>query len=182
MVKQGLGLDLTELRLGPPGGAQVEKNEKKRRVSGGEMKNDEVAVGWPPVCSYRRKKCFNGGRGETRKAKANHHYVKVSADGAPFLRKIDLSNHKGYCDLAMALGKLFGCHGIEKALRDEGDSSEYVAIYEDKDGDWMLVEDDVPWQMFSESCRRLRIMKRSGAKGKALAFAKGASKDGYIWI
>ncbi|BAS86322.1 Os03g0742900, partial [Oryza sativa Japonica Group] len=33
-------------------------------------------------------------------------------------------------------------------------------------GDWMLVG-DVPWQMFVESCKRLRIMKGSEAIGLA---------------
>jgi auxin-responsive protein IAA len=43
---------------------------------------------------------------------------------------------------------------------------EYVLTYEDKDGDWMLVG-DVPWEMFTDSCRRLRIMKGSDAIGLA---------------
>ncbi|EFH48472.1 hypothetical protein ARALYDRAFT_351649 [Arabidopsis lyrata subsp. lyrata] len=34
----------------------------------------------------------------------------------------------------------------------------FVPTYEDKDGDWMLVG-DVPWDMFSSSCKRLGIMK-----------------------
>ena len=37
---------------------------------------------------------------------------RVSMDGAPFLRKIDLGLHKGYSDLALALDKLFGCYGM----------------------------------------------------------------------
>ncbi|KAL7180136.1 hypothetical protein ACSBR1_043368 [Camellia fascicularis] len=143
MEKGGLGVEImTELRLGLPGDTNtnyaVEKNEKKRVFSEIdhklESKNDQV-VGWPPVCSYRRKNSFKSG-GEKAKM-----YVKVSMDGAPFLRKIDLSSHKGYDDLAMALEKLFG---IGEQLRDE-ESSEYVPIYEDKDGDWMLVG-DVPWE------------------------------------
>ncbi|GFZ04135.1 indole-3-acetic acid inducible 19 [Actinidia rufa] len=136
-------------------------------------KKRNQVVGWPPVCSYRRKNSFNGG--EVTKI-----YVKVSMDGAPFLRKIDLGTHKGYDDLAVALEKLFGCYGIGEALKDE-DSSEFVPIYEDKDGDWMLVG-DVPWEMFTESCKRLRIMKRSEAKTievlQAKNFLKEASKGG----
>ncbi|CAL9232076.1 unnamed protein product [Arabidopsis halleri] len=38
----------------------------------------------------------------------------------------------------------------------------FVPTYEDKDGDWMLVG-DVPWDMFSSSCKRPRIMKGSDA-------------------
>ncbi|CAH8267171.1 unnamed protein product [Arabidopsis lyrata] len=38
----------------------------------------------------------------------------------------------------------------------------FVPTYEDKDRDWMLVG-DVPWDMFSSLCKRLRIMKGSDA-------------------
>ncbi|KAH0463341.1 hypothetical protein IEQ34_007923 [Dendrobium chrysotoxum] len=37
-------------------------------------------------------------------------------------------------------------------------SSEFSLIYEDEDGDWMLVG-DVPWGMFLRTAKRLRIMK-----------------------
>uniref|UniRef100_A0A803NZZ3 Auxin-responsive protein n=2 Tax=Cannabis sativa TaxID=3483 RepID=A0A803NZZ3_CANSA len=90
-------------------------------------------------------------------------------DGAPFLRKLDLStmhNKGGYSHLALALENLFGCFGIGEGLKD-GESCEFVPIYEDKDGDWMLVG-DVPWEMFVESCKRLRIMKKSDAMGFGL--------------
>ncbi|KAK4413889.1 Auxin-induced protein 22C [Sesamum alatum] len=173
MEKNGLGSLETELRLGlPGGGGEVEiKNEKKRGFSdcygGGENKNQ--VVGWPPVAAYRRKNVFNGGK----------MYVKVSMDGAPFLRKVDLSMHKGYSELVKALEELFGCYGIGEALKDEEDKCEYVPIYEDKDGDWMLLG-DVPWQMFTESCKRLRIMKRADANGMGLHakdLLKGLSKE-----
>uniref|UniRef100_A0A5B7BA76 Auxin-responsive protein n=1 Tax=Davidia involucrata TaxID=16924 RepID=A0A5B7BA76_DAVIN len=191
MAKEGLGLEITELRLGLPGGVpsfSTEKNEKKRVFSDiagdgnrftGDHKTERKnqVVGWPPVCSYRKKKStmING----LEEATTKKYYVKVSMDGAPFLRKIDLSTHRGYADLAVALEKLFGCFGIDEALKD-ADSSEFVPIYEDKDGDWMLVG-DVPWEMFTESCKRLRIMKRSDAKGirlHAKSSIKGTLKDG----
>ncbi|TQD99607.1 hypothetical protein C1H46_014743 [Malus baccata] len=41
---------------------------------------------------------------------------------------------------------------------------QYVLTYEDKYGDWMLVG-DVPWKMFIESCKRIRLMKSSDAVG-----------------
>ncbi|KAG8388316.1 hypothetical protein BUALT_Bualt02G0112900 [Buddleja alternifolia] len=185
----------TELKLGLPGssgggcGGEVEKSVKKRLfsdISGGggevEIKNEKKrvfssvfsgeeeevvenkneVVGWPPVCAYRRR---NGGK----------MYVKVSMDGAPFLRKINLCMHKGYFDLVKALEQLFG---IEEALKEE-ENCEYVPIYEDKDGDWMLLG-DVPWKMFIDSCKRLRIMKRSDANGVGLHakdLLKGLSKE-----
>ncbi|KAI3996180.1 hypothetical protein MKX01_022674 [Papaver californicum] len=80
-------------------------------------------------------------------------YVKVSMDGAPYLRKVDLNIHKEYSDLAHVFDNLFGCFNSD---------SEYISIYEDKDGDWMLVG-DVPYKNFIESCKRIRIMKRSYA-------------------
>ncbi|VAI27428.1 unnamed protein product [Triticum turgidum subsp. durum] len=60
-----------------------------------------------------------------------------------------------------------GMNGMnESKLMDLLNGSEYVPTYEDKDGDWMLVG-DVPWEMFVESCKRLRIMKGSEAIGLA---------------
>ncbi|KDP37177.1 hypothetical protein JCGZ_06233 [Jatropha curcas] len=183
MATEGLGLEITELRLGLPGAAVetaategfINKNEKKRvfsQVSGDKGSSTTVdrkmiptksqVVGWPPVCSYRKKNSFN----EKERVENSKMYVKVSMDGAPFLRKIDLGIHKEYSDLIVALEKLFGCFDIGKALKD-ADSSDYVPIYEDKDGDWMLLG-DVPWEMFIESCKRLRIMKSSEAKGFGL--------------
>lgn len=115
MAKEGLelGLEITELRLGLPGGTSTNgmiKNEKKRvfsDIDSADQKDDpskNQVVGWPPVCSYRRKNSFND--------KDSKMYVKVSMDGAPFLRKIDLSNQKGYEDLTIAFEMLFGCYGI----------------------------------------------------------------------
>ncbi|XP_075480166.1 auxin-induced protein AUX22-like isoform X1 [Primulina tabacum] len=171
----GLGMVLeTELRLGLPGGGELGeiKNEKKRVFSelssdrGDREENKNPVVGWPPVCTYRRKNSFT----EMKM------YVKVSMDGAPFLRKIDLSLHKAYCDLVMALDKLFGSFDNVGEGSKDSDNCKYVPIYEDKDGDWMLVG-DVSWEMFIESCKRLRIMKRSDAKLQAKDLLKGLSKD-----
>ncbi|XP_043725185.1 auxin-induced protein 22A-like isoform X2 [Telopea speciosissima] len=190
MAKQGLELEITELRLGLPGDnchSSRDKNEIKKRVfseisvdddqnssssSGGDRRknqnnnnnnNKTQVVGWPPVCSYRKKN--NAAEAETTKL-----YVKVSMDGAPFLRKIDLKTHKGYSDLAVGFEELFRSYGIGGMWKDS-ESSEYIPIYEDKDGDWMLVG-DVPWEMFTESCKRLRIMKRSDAKGFGILQSK----------
>nr|AXS76514.1 IAA19 [Betula platyphylla] len=151
MAKEGLGHELTELRLGPP---IADKNDKKRVFSeisdgakstadGRKLQTKTQAVmGWPPVCSYRKRNSFYEKDDCLGRSKI---YVKVSMDGVPVLRKIDLGMHKGYSDLAVALEKLFDCFGGigDEALKD-ADSSEQVPIYEDKDGDWMLVG-DVPW-------------------------------------
>ncbi|KAK8608440.1 hypothetical protein V6N13_023864 [Hibiscus sabdariffa] len=110
------------------------------------------AVGWPPVRSFRKNTmASNLAKNSNEAAGGGCHYVKVSMDGAPYLRNVDLKTCRNYMELSSALEKLFTI-------------SEYVATYEDKEGDWMLVG-DVPWQMFSDSCRRIRIMRGSSSKG-----------------
>ncbi|XP_061339051.1 auxin-responsive protein IAA14-like isoform X1 [Gastrolobium bilobum] len=139
-------------------------------------------VGWPPVRSYRKnmmaqKVNSEDGTEKTTSSTTSGAFVKVSMDGAPYLRKVDLTMYKSYKDLSDALAKMFssftmgnyGAQGMidfmnESKLMDLLNSSEYVPTYEDKDGDWMLVG-DVPWEMFVESCKRLRIMKGSEAIG-----------------
>ncbi|KGN56916.1 auxin-responsive protein IAA14 [Cucumis sativus] len=140
-------------------------------------------VGWPPVRSYRKnamsqKSSEAGEKGGSSGGSAM--FVKVCMDGAPYLRKVDLKMYKSYQELSNALAKMFssftmagdyGAQGMidfmnESKLMDLLNSSEYVPTYEDKDGDWMLVG-DVPWEMFVDSCKRLRIMKGSEAIGLA---------------
>jgi len=114
-------------------------------------------VGWPPVRSYRKN---NLQPQKSTEAEAAGIYVKVSMDGAPYLRKIDLRTYKGYPELLKALENIFKFTIGEYSERDGYKGSEYEPTYEDKDGDWMLVG-DVPWEMFMSSCTRLRIMKGS---------------------
>ncbi|KAH8495675.1 hypothetical protein H0E87_018741 [Populus deltoides] len=140
-------------------------------------------VGWPPVRSYRKNVLAQknaseeGDKASTGGSSAA--FVKVCMDGAPYLRKVDLKMYKSYQELSDALAKMFssftmgnyGAQGMidfmnESKLMDLLNSSEYVPSYEDKDGDWMLVG-DVPWEMFVDSCKRLRIMKGSEAIGLA---------------
>ncbi|KAJ6830719.1 auxin-responsive protein IAA17-like [Iris pallida] len=143
-------------------------------------------VGWPPIRSYRKNTmAANSANPSDKKEDAEAKqgsgclYVKVSMDGAPYLRKVDLKMYSNYKELSSALQKMFSCftigqcgsHGIpardgqtRNKLTDHG--SEKILTYEDKDGDWMLVG-DVPWDMFTETCRRLRIMKDSDAIGLA---------------
>ncbi|XP_031488341.1 auxin-induced protein 22C-like [Nymphaea colorata] len=172
---QAIGLEITELRLGPPGSkgsrepamAAAAPATKKRSfatvAAESEGENEEVVedpregkaqkvVGWPPICSYR-KNSFMG-----KAERSMELYVKVSMDGAPFLRKIHLKSHDGYADLSRVLASMFS----NLSLEDDCGNSEYMTVYEDRDGDWMLVG-DVPWEMFVESCKRLRIMRRTDA-------------------
>ncbi|XP_057857252.1 auxin-responsive protein IAA13 isoform X1 [Cryptomeria japonica] len=111
-------------------------------------------------------------------------YVKVNMDGVPIGRKVDLNAHDGYESLALALEDMFqrptngkiqnsGQIPMQKARtvtnehkrpRFLDSSSDFVLTYEDKEGDWMLVG-DVPWRMFVNTIKRLRIMKTSDANG-----------------
>ncbi|KAG6492155.1 auxin-responsive protein IAA17-like [Zingiber officinale] len=153
-------------------------------------------VGWPPIRSYRKNTMVAN---PTKKKEDDEVkqgveclYVKVSMDGAPYLRKVDLKMYSNYKELSLALEKMFTCFTIgqcgsnemtNREMLTEGrvidllEGSEYVLTYEDKDGDWMLVG-DVPWSMFTDSCRRLRIMKGSDAIGIApRAMEKSKSRN-----
>ncbi|KAL5777477.1 hypothetical protein ACOSP7_010403 [Xanthoceras sorbifolium] len=141
-------------------------------------------VGWPPIRSFRKNSLATTSKNNEEvdgKAGPGALFVKVSMDGAPYLRKVDLKNYSNYQELSSALEKMFSCftigqygsHGAigremlsESKLKDLLHGSEYVLTYEDKDRDWMLVG-DVPWEMFINTCKRLRIMKSSDAIGLA---------------
>ncbi|KAF8111603.1 hypothetical protein N665_0074s0127 [Sinapis alba] len=177
-----VNLKATELRLGLPGTDNVCKervscnsNSNKRALQADAENETQSStlkteaspprkaqiVGWPPVRSYRKNNI------QTKKNESDREgqgiYVKVSMDGAPFLRKIDLSCYKGYSDLLKTLETMFKFSVGEYSERDGYKGSDFVPTYEDKDGDWMLIG-DVPWEMFVCSCKRLRIMKASEAK------------------
>ncbi|XP_060174262.1 auxin-induced protein 22D-like [Lycium barbarum] len=179
-----LNLKATELRLGLPG--TIDNEPKKQLSSCTKRSSSEMdssssdtnhdqqdfspapkaqIVGWPPVRSYRK----NVVQAQNSNSDiSSGMYVKVSMDGAPYLRKIDLRFYKNYRELLKALENMFK-HPIGVYLDKEGyttSGSDYVLTYEDKDGDWMLVG-DVPLDMFINSCKRLRIMKGSEAKGFA---------------
>ncbi|XP_074556068.1 auxin-responsive protein IAA17-like isoform X1 [Curcuma longa] len=172
---------------------KVAGQERKVTTQGrGSVGNDSPAapaakaqvVGWPPIRSYRKNTMTINPTKIKDDADGIQElgcYVKVSMDGAPYLRKVDLKIYKNYRELSSALETMFsgftigqcGSCGIpgkeglsENHLMVLRNGSAYAITYEDKDGDWMLVG-DVPWEMFTNSCRRLRIMKGSDAIGLA---------------
>ncbi|KAL5199372.1 hypothetical protein ABZP36_020575 [Zizania latifolia] len=168
--------------------AAVDEEEEKKKAQAPAAKAQ--VVGWPPIRSYRKNTMAlnqpalkDKDSNEAKQATASGClYVKVSMDGAPYLRKVDLKMYKNYKELSLALEKMFSCFTVGhsesngKSGRDDGlsdcrlmdlkNGTELVLTYEDKDGDWMLVG-DVPWRMFTDSCKRLRIMKGSDAVGLA---------------
>lgn len=85
-------------------------------------------MGWPPIRSYRKNRLSlqkgitsedeifsdeqkNIGNAATAAAVR---FVKVSLDGAPYLRKVDFSTYSSYKQLSDALAKLFGPFTIGK--------------------------------------------------------------------
>lgn len=167
---------------------QFKPKEKALLLSDSGVKPPAKAqvVGWPPVRSFRKnmfaaQKSSEGSEESEKKNSTNPiSFVKVSMDGAPYLRKVDLKMYKSYPELSDALAKMFNSfttgncesQGIKDFMNESNklmdllNSSDYVPTYEDKDGDWMLVG-DVPWEMFIDSCKRLRIMKGKEAIGLA---------------
>ncbi|KAI4350833.1 hypothetical protein L6164_005243 [Bauhinia variegata] len=178
--KQPTGVGATAVKDSVPQSPKP-LHEKKPQLSAPAAKAQ--VVGWPPIRSFRKNSMASHPQknDDEAEAKSGCLYVKVSMDGAPYLRKVDLKNFNSYMELSSALEKMFSCftisqcgsHGVsskdklsESRLMDLLHGSEYVLTYEDKDGDWMLVG-DVPWEMFTDSCKRLRIMQSSEAIGLA---------------
>ena len=170
------------------GKAVAEEDEGENKKAQAPAAEAQV-VGWPPIRSYRKNTMATSLSAPKSKDEVEGKqvlasgclYVKVSMDGAPYLRKVDLKMYKNYKELSLALEKMFSCFTVghnessgkpgrdglsDCRLMDLKNGTELVLTYEDKDGDWMLVG-DVPWRMFTDSCRRLRIMKGSDAVGLA---------------
>ncbi|XP_042377807.1 auxin-responsive protein IAA10-like isoform X1 [Zingiber officinale] len=123
-------------------------------------------------------------QGRRRMGMRSSMFVKVKMDGDPIGRKVDLNVHHSYEALAVSLELMFQKPAMTtnlppaldgaKALKLMDISSEFALTYEDKDGDWMLVG-DVPWGMFVETAKRLRIMKISDATGLSRSTGRNPS-------
>lgn len=115
----------------------------------------------------------SGGK-KTSSDHENSLYVKINMDGVAIGRKVDLKAYDNYQRLSSAVDELF--RGL---LAAQGDGSsdttktqidvttglldgngEYTLVYEDNEGDRILVG-DVPWGMFISSAKRLRVLKTS---------------------
>ncbi|GFP86084.1 auxin-responsive protein iaa7 [Phtheirospermum japonicum] len=184
-LKLNLQSNDSDLKESSNGSTSLDKPEPPPKDPATKPPAKAQVVGWPPVRSFRKNIMSHQKSSEEEAEKkaacsgGAAAFVKVSMDGAPYLRKVDLKMYKSYQELSDALAKMFssftmgnyGTQGMidfmnESKLMDLLNSSEYVPTYEDKDGDWMLVG-DVPWEMFVDSCKRLRIMKGSEAIGLA---------------
>ncbi|KAF5726183.1 auxin-responsive protein IAA26-like [Tripterygium wilfordii] len=118
---------------------------------------------------------INGKDGGTEK---QHLFVKINMEGVPIGRKVDLKAYDSYEKLSVAIDKLFrgllAAQGDLSAAGNEidadeskgiagsgsGRNGEYTLVYEDYEGDRILVG-DVPWQMFVSTAKRLRVLKSS---------------------
>ncbi|KAI3945194.1 hypothetical protein MKX01_034955 [Papaver californicum] len=162
----------------------VQKHVQEKKQTQSSAAKSQV-VGWPPIRSFRKNTMATNSGKDSDDARSDSDsgcsYVKVSMDGAPYLRKVDLKTYSNYVELFSGLEKMFSCFTIGQCgsegipgkdvlsgskLMDLLHGSQHVLAYEDTDDDWMLVG-DVPWEMFINSCKRLRIMKGSEAIGLA---------------
>ncbi|XP_058101287.1 auxin-responsive protein IAA13-like isoform X2 [Magnolia sinica] len=129
--------------------------------------------------------------GKKEKGNGKSQFVKVNMDGVPIGRKVDLNAHVSYQTLAQALEDMFHTptsirpnasqevEAMEEATKCSkllDGSSEFVLTYEDREGDWMLVG-DVPWGMFLNTAKRLRIMRTSDANGLAPRFQEKGERQ-----
>ncbi|KAM0933662.1 putative transcription factor interactor and regulator AUX-IAA family [Dioscorea sansibarensis] len=147
-------------------------------------------VGWPPIRSFRKNLAStskplieqqNDGSENVNKIEISKKglFVKINMDGIPIGRKVDLNAYHNYEELSLAVDNLF--RGLLSAQRDlktveekqvltgllDG-SGEYTLVYEDTEGDRMLAGDDVPWNMFVSTAKRLRVLKTSDLSGLSL--------------
>lgn len=80
--------------------------------------NRAQVVGWPPIRSFRKNSmAINPPKNDTdaeEKSGSGCLYVKVSMDGAPYLRKVDLKTYSSYFELSSGLEKMFSCFTIGK--------------------------------------------------------------------
>ncbi|XP_057454418.1 auxin-responsive protein IAA26-like isoform X2 [Lotus japonicus] len=103
-------------------------------------------------------------------------FVKINMDGVPIGRKVDINAYNSYEKLSYAVDELFrglladssagGIHNKLQKVEEKGimgsliGSGEYTLVYEDNEGDRMLVQ-DVPWHIFVSTVKRLRVLKSS---------------------
>lgn len=77
-------------------------------------------VGWPPIRSYRKNTLATSSKNNDEvdgKPGPGTLFVKVSMDGAPYLRKVDLRMYSKYQELSSALEKMFSCFTIGEYFR-----------------------------------------------------------------
>ncbi|XP_019436467.1 PREDICTED: auxin-responsive protein IAA26-like isoform X3 [Lupinus angustifolius] len=116
-------------------------------------------------------------------------FVKINMDGVPIGRKVDLNAYYSYENLSSVVDELFrdllaaqrDSSGVRVHNKKEEEkpitglldgSGEYTLVYEDNEGDRMLVG-DVPWHMFLSTVKRLRVLKST----ELSAFTLGSKQE-----
>ncbi|OAY75811.1 auxin-responsive protein IAA25-like [Ananas comosus] len=139
-------------------------------------------VGWPPVGTFRKnlgssnlskptsaekdeeaaKSTELENIGQKPETKSTM-FVKVNMEGYAVGRKINLKAYDSYNSLSCALQKMFhnflSTDCVNNSKQDEKAETipaNYILLYEDNEGDRMLVG-DVPWELFITSVKRLYI-------------------------
>ncbi|URD92106.1 AUX/IAA family [Musa troglodytarum] len=163
-----------------PGGAAGPNTSSQTRAAPAPV------VGWPPLRSFRKNLSNSSVKPSVElqndnvemKQKFDNNkkglLVKINMDGIPIGRKVDLKTYDNYEKLSLAVKELF--LGLLAAQKDTPEneneeakqafvglldgSREYTLVYEDNEGDKMLVG-DVPWDMFVSTVKRLRVLKSS---------------------
>ncbi|CAA6660163.1 unnamed protein product [Spirodela intermedia] len=128
-------------------------------------------VGWPPLRAFRKnlatplRPSIEIDVDKESKKSDTKNMAKPSSNSTMVGRKIDLMTHTNYGSLSRALHSMLHnflsvdySSNIELSPDDELNSTSYVILYEDNEGDQMLVG-DVPWEMFTRSVRRLYITR-----------------------
>ncbi|KAI7741334.1 hypothetical protein M8C21_029239, partial [Ambrosia artemisiifolia] len=169
-----LNLKATELSLGLPG---FSKSCEENATKGGPIIKNFMSGakrGFSDVVNLdgSSKWALNTGS-ESDLGKGVNGVFEINKTSSPDVKPVE-DKKKGPCStFCQGTGGHCSSNGIkgreglsESNLKDLLHGSECVLTYEDKDGDWMLVG-DVPWEMFIDSCKRLRIMKGSEAIGLA---------------
>ncbi|KAL5783339.1 hypothetical protein ACOSP7_008368 [Xanthoceras sorbifolium] len=164
-------------------------------MTNGSSKRTAIApvVGWPPVGSFRKNvastslskpapKLPNETSKEvsdrkSQSLKNNQQFVKISMEGVPIGRKINLCAYDSYEELSFAIDELFkdllaaqkessgaGSENTKEQSKALSGSlakrDEYTLVYEDNEGDRILVG-DVPWHMFVSTVKKLLVLKTS---------------------
>ncbi|XP_074271935.1 auxin-responsive protein IAA28-like [Silene latifolia] len=113
-------------------------------------------VGWPPIKTYRKRQNYGrnmpmvenggccGGSGSL--------YVKVQMEGCFITRKINLRLYHSCDTLTLSLLHMFG--------KGEDRMDDYKLTYQDGEGNWLLVADNVPWRTLIQTIRRLKMVRK----------------------
>ncbi|KAL6212528.1 hypothetical protein ACLB2K_009729 [Fragaria x ananassa] len=181
--KKACSVPATASKFPTSAAANGSDEKSKSRIS------QAPVVGWPPVRSFRKnlanksslaKPASDQSPHETLKEESKgksvdcntkeHMFVKINMEGVPIGRKINLKAYDSYEKLSSAIDHLFqgllaaqrDYSAVEKENKEETKaiSDSYTLLYEDNEGDRMLVG-DVPWNMFVSTAKRLRVLKSS---------------------